>query len=227
MFKKVKDLLGQKFNMLTVIARAANDSSGNARWLCKCDCGKEKTVIGFSLLKNETYSCGCVRRKGVAKNRNILLGKRFGNLVVIEEVEIGSQRRVVCKCDCGNVVSRLASVLTNHQSSSCGCARNLGATLKHGMYGTPTYCSWHMMIQRTCNPNDPRWQDYGGRGITVCKRWRESFTNFYADMGIRPVGKTLDRINTNGNYEPSNCKWSTPSEQQRNRRCRLNQPTIL
>lgn len=74
-----------------------------------------------------------------------------------------------------------------------------------------------MMIQRATNPNDPRFADYGGRGIEVCDRWRD-FENFYADMGLRPDGKSIDRIDVDGDYEPSNCRWATPSEQQRNRR---------
>jgi hypothetical protein len=92
---------------------------------------------------------------------------------------------------------------------------------KHGMsHQGGAYGSWQEMRRRCFNPNDRNWPNYGGRGISVCARWcgAEGFVNFYADMGQRPEGKTLDRINNNGHYEPSNCKWSTASEQARNRR---------
>ncbi len=84
---------------------------------------------------------------------------------------------------------------------------------KHGMYGTPTYNSWQSMIQRCINPKTTGYAKYGGRGIKVCDRWRYSFSNFYADMGERPEGKTIHRIELDGDYEPGNCKWATAHEQ--------------
>ena len=89
----------------------------------------------------------------------------------------------------------------------------------HGMEGTRTYRSWDGMLQRCHNPRNPRYPDYGGRGITVCERWC-SFANFYADMGERPEGTSIDRIDNDGNYELGNCRWATASEQQRNQRRR-------
>lgn len=96
--------------------------------------------------------------------------------------------------------------------------RQPNAMKTHGMWGTRTHHSWHSMISRCINPRETGYKHYGGRGITVCDRWRYSFDNFLADMGERPEGKTLDRIDNEGNYEPGNCRWATWSEQQSNKR---------
>lgn len=103
---------------------------------------------------------------------------------------------------------------------SCGCLRNNTAKkihTKHGQIGSKTYLSWKAMKHRCNNPNAINYKYYGDRGIKVCKRWINSFENFYADMGKRPKGKTIDRINNDGNYTPSNCKWSTQKQQVYNR----------
>lgn len=89
---------------------------------------------------------------------------------------------------------------------------------RHGMTKTPEYYSWASMKSRCLNPKNDRYAEYGGRGITICKRWIDSFENFYADMGPRPDKTTLERRDTDGNYEPENCCWATQKEQQSNRR---------
>lgn len=87
---------------------------------------------------------------------------------------------------------------------------------RHMMYGTPTYRSYHKMIERCSNPKSNRFSNYGGRGIRVCTRW-DNFETFFLDMGVRPDGTTLDRVNVDGNYEPGNCRWATKKEQSRNK----------
>lgn len=95
---------------------------------------------------------------------------------------------------------------------------------KHGYYNTPVYNAWRNMKQRCFDANVPDFKNYGARGITVCERWRVSFEAFLADMGDRPDGMTLDRIDVNGNYEPGNCRWATQATQVRNRRAtRINE----
>jgi len=89
----------------------------------------------------------------------------------------------------------------------------------HGLWDTPVYRSWCSMLQRCRNPNAPNWEYYGGRGITICDEWLH-FEGFYADMGERPAGLTLDRIDVDGNYEPGNVRWATPKEQRHNQRPR-------
>jgi hypothetical protein len=145
-----------------------------------------------------------------------LTGKQYGLWTVLEFVEYrNSTSRYKALCaGCGTIKEVLAVNLKQGDSLSCfKCA-----IVTHGAMGTRTYKSWESMKARCNNPNRTYYRHYGGRGITVCERWQNSYENFLADMGERPIGKSLDRIDVNGNYEPSNCKWSTQSEQLYNRR---------
>lgn len=153
-----------------------------------------------------------------------LTGQRFGRLTVFKFYEINNDRCATweCSCDCGAKVIVNGTHLRNGNTRSCGCLQSdisASRLLVHGMKGTREYNSWRSMMKRCNNPNDKAYNHYGGRGISVCERWRK-FENFYADMGGRPDGYSLDRINNNGNYEPSNCQWSTQKEQANNRRNR-------
>jgi len=121
----------------------------------------------------------------------------------------------VCQCDCGErTVIRSSSLVSGHVQG-CGC--RLGHPTHHAS-GTPTYVSWAAMKDRCLNPKSTSYVDYGGRGITICKRWLDSFDNFLADMGPRPRSKSIDRINVNGNYERRNCRWATKQMQAKNQR---------
>ena len=130
-------------------------------------------------------------------------------------------RRVIAQCECGTIKEVLYTYIKNGRSKSCGCEqRNVWKTIntKHNKTKTAEYRTWCNMKTRCYNPKYKQWKDYGGRGIKVCKEWLESFEQFYIDMGPRPFGKTLDRIDVNGNYEPSNCRWATSTEQNQNKR---------
>ena len=148
-------------------------------------------------------------------------GDKYGMLTIIKEVEphiepSGRKRKKVqAKCDCGNIKDVWLTHIRRGTTISCGCLTGE----KHGLSGHYLYKTWGTMKQRCYNPNNHKYPLYGGRGIRVCDRWLNSFSNFLKDMGDRPEGMTLDRFpNKDGNYEPNNCRWATDSEQNYNRR---------
>lgn len=145
-------------------------------------------------------------------------GDRYGMLTVIARAENyrgNAQWRV--QCDCGRVKTYIGQDLARGKVRSCGCNNPMYAT-EHGMASTPTYRIWVGMRARCRNENHAAYHHYGGRGIKVHKPWDESFSNFFADMGACPPGRSLDRINNDGDYEPGNCRWATMKEQLNNTR---------
>lgn len=157
-----------------------------------------------------------------------LEGRRFGRLTVLG-FECLSKKKSIwrCLCDCGRLTFARTSDLTAGKHRSCGCLQVETVTVhgatkgskRHAPATTAEYRAWNLMNQRCSNPSCPLYRLYGGRGIAVCDRWRSSFSAFLADMGHKPTSKmTLDRIDTNGNYEPSNCRWISHLRQQHNRR---------
>jgi hypothetical protein len=164
-------------------------------------------------------------------------GQRFGRLVVVSEgpkqnvteKRPEGLRSVVCQCDCGNLTTVLLMNLVAGKVTSCGCvrkeqlaARNTATKTTHGGRRHELYATWTGMRARCLNPDNPGYRSYGGRGIGISPRWVNDFGTFVADIeaeiGPRPSGKSLDRKDNDGNYEPGNVQWATPREQMINRR---------
>jgi hypothetical protein len=160
--------IGTRFGRLTVQGRGEKRwKNSDNWWLCKCDCGKEKSFAGYALSRGDTNSCGCLRAE------------------------------------------------SNRKKAEANVRHGYARHRKESLY---MYRTWSNLKQRCLNPKNPLYCNYGGRGIKVCGRWVNSFENFLADVGERPPGMSINRINNDGDYEPANCCWSTRKEQQNNTR---------
>jgi hypothetical protein len=160
-----------------------------------------------------------------------LIGQRFGRLVVKSKTNPGYGSRLqsewICDCDCGGTINVPTGRLTIGKTSSCGCLQRESrsihsgkAQITHGMTNTPEYRSWSSMNSRCSNPKDSNYPAYGGRGITVCDQWSNSFEIFYHDMGLKPTPEhSIDRKENDKGYYKENCRWATRTEQQNNREC--------
>lgn len=226
---RYKDLTGQRFGRLVVEKLSEKrDSTRALYWDCKCDCGGTKAVRGTTLTAGKARSCGCLseeyRKKGSTKVN--IVGQRFERLVVISETDERTkcgEVKYLCKCDCGNTKVIIGTSLRNGNTRSCGCLISEGTSERaktHGMSKTRIYKIWAGMHDRCYNPNRKEYESYGGRGIQVCDEWKDNFQAFY-DWSMEngySDDLSIDRENNEGNYEPSNCRWTTRKVQSDNTR---------
>ena len=151
-----------------------------------------------------------------------MTGQRRGRLLVGSRVPSDATQEAVwqCQCDCGSTIEARGSWLRDGAVASCGCAKVSGllaAITTHGLSFLPEIKIWRAMLHRCYVAKNPSFYRYGGRGITVCDAWRQDFPTFYWDMGIRPLGHSLDRVDNNGPYSPGNCRWADIWTQSRNK----------
>lgn len=236
--KQFKDFTGNRYGKLTVLGfshyKTQPSGQKKTQWGCACDCGNLCIVAGYNLTTNHTTSCGChkleMKAKGHAnyiknlKDNGVddLNGKSFGRLKVLKFhkwLDCGDYTvsEWQCECSCGNLCIKRRSYLD--ENSSCGCRKSEIISQQrttHGMADTDTYSTWLKMKERCSYPNE-RQYTYKENNITVCDRWKNSFENFLEDMGERPEGLTLDRIDNKQGYFKENCRWADKTLQSYNR----------
>jgi hypothetical protein len=215
--ERYKDITGQKVGKLTAIKRIRTENRKSI-WLFRCDCGTEKEIVAGNVLHGTTKSCGCITRF------KDITGQKFGRLTAIKLIGTNEKGHTVWLfgCDCGVQKEISSSEVLKHSTKSCGCLRKDGkekASLVHGGFGTRVHRIWSGMLSRCRNPVNKDYKNYGGRGIQVCDEWHDfsKFQNWALNNGYSD-DLSIDRIDSNGNYCPQNCKFSTITEQARNKR---------
>ena len=202
-------IIGETHGSWTILRDAGLRGKERRVW-ARCACGTEANRALGQLRGGASKSCGCKPLKVVTP------GEVHGKLSILSEGprDVRGDRTAIVECACGKTKTVTLDNLLAGRTRSCGCGQG---NVVHGGIRKPEYASWKSMKTRCTWAKCKEWANYGGRGIRVCERW-DSFELFLADMGRRPKGHTLDRIDVNGDYTPENCQWSSWTVQGRNKR---------
>lgn len=211
-------MIGKRFNEWTVLIEVKSEKPG--RWYeCLCSCGNVRLKSGPQLRSGRGRRCSDCQYADLY-NPAKEIGKKYGKWTVIKFKDVHRKlMRYETQCECGTTGMHVVADLRAGKSRQCVLCHNrenAENNKKHGLHKSPIYKVWSSMIHRCNNSKSSVYDRYGGRGIKVCERWH-TFENFLADMGDKPEGLTIDRINNDGNYEPSNCRWVTHKENCQNR----------
>jgi hypothetical protein len=210
------DLTGQKFGRLTVLRLADSKKRGRRSWICRCSCSSNSdvTLTTGALTSGNTRSCGCLVSDTAAFRGKNLVDCVFGRWTVLAlSPNRGRTRYWSCQCACGTKREVSGANLASGRSRSCGgCLKGYVTKYLRRLYSRE-YESWAGMKARCLTTSCNGFDDYGGRGIKVCDRWLHSFVDFLEDMGPRPLGQSIQRLDKEGDYTPDNCEWTTPAEQ--------------
>jgi len=207
-------VIGSRFGKWLIIGDADKDAKSNRLALCQCECGTQKIQRLSTLQSSNSTQCKKCRMDEFNKITDII-GQKFGSSTVISRLENNNRKEAqyLVRCDCGSERKVLGYRLKALASTKCPRCR----VKTHGKSYSSIFRIWSGLFRRCYNKNFKAYKYYGGRGITVCERWFK-FENFYEDMGNRPIGESIDRINNDGNYEPGNCRWATALVQRQNQR---------
>jgi hypothetical protein len=221
---------GLRFGQLTVIEQAGSTSSGGFRWKCRCDCGGISYPHATHLRRGVTQSCGC-RQKEIASKHNAkdITNQRFGRLVALYRTGKRCSKGVIwrVRCDCNCEFEAATGYLGSIKS--CGCLQREKAAQANYRHGgtvgnkrSPLYVCWHDIKRRCFDPKFTRAKNYSERGISLAPEWVNDFAAFRdyvnQNLGPRPKGHSIDRIENSEGYFPGNLRWATPSQQRHNSR---------